>query len=529
MSITVNRLAYVHANREPLFRNIEFKMGNGEKAALTGRNGIGKSILLQIIAGLRTPATGQAVCPSVPFYVPQQTDRYNNLTVSEILGVRDKLGAYRALLKGETSEPVYTLLNGEWDIEDRIYRALALWELSYAEPDRRMHTLSEGEKIKVFLAGIELNRPPIILLDEPMNHLDGSAREKIYDLIGHTQATLLAVSHDRTLLNLFPCIFELGHQGIERFGGNYEFYKSTKECQTDALYTRLNSKEKELHDLQKAAREAAEKQQRRAMRGEKSNLKKRIPRIAARTLKDKTEKSTARLKEIHSAKIDTLKKTVSGLRCRLSDDHSLKINLGFSGLHTGKILISARNINFRYGKAPLWNESLTFTLKSGERIAIEGKNGSGKTTLLKLIAGKLEPSCGELQRMTDRFLYLGQTYSFIHDDRSVCEHTEIFNKRRLPKHTLKTLLVRFLFPQSDWNKKGKELSGGEKMRLALCCLMIENTTPDLFILDEPTNNLDLRNMKILTSVINRYEGTLLVVSHDRYFLKEAGIGRYMAL
>lgn len=529
MSITIDRLSYLHPDKESLFTNIGFTVKTGEKAGLTGRNGTGKSTLMQIIAGRLQASSGKVVCRSAPYYVPQQTEKYDNHPVAFALGVQAPLYAFRAILKGEVTETNYRLLNDEWDIEDRVRDALAFWGLDRIEPDRPMVTLSGGEKTKIFLAGIRIHHPEIILLDEPTNHLDDPAREKVYELVTNSPATLLVCSHDRTLLNLADCIFEINRRSIARYGGNYDTYKLLKDRETAAIQNRLNEKEKELRIAEKTARETAERQQKHTNRGKKVSLKKGVPRIAMNTLKNKGEKSSARLNEAHREKEKMLKESLSGLRSSLPDRNRLKANFNSSGLHTGKILISAENINFGYKGRMLWKEPLNFRIRSGERIAVEGKNGSGKTTLLKLIAGNIRPACGQVQRADIRYVYLDQTYSIIRDDLTVSGHAESYNKRRLPGHELKTILDRFLFPQSFWRKKGSELSGGEKMRLALCCLMIANATPDLFILDEPTNNLDLRNMEILSSVVRDYQGTVLLVTHDRYFSEEVGISRRIRL
>lgn len=196
-------------------------------------------------------------------------------------------------------------------------------------------------------------------------------------------------------------------------------------------------------------------------------------------------------------------------------------------LHTGKILITAKDINFSYNNNDaLWKESLSFQLKSGDRLCIKGVNGSGKTTLLKLITGEIVPTQGSLSRIDFKYVYLNQEYSIIKNDKSVLEQAETFNSRNLPEHEIKTILNRYLFPATVWDKSCRKLSGGEKMRLAFCCLMISDNTPDMFILDEPTNNLDIQSIEIITATIKNYTGTVVVVSHDKYFVNEIGIENF---
>ena len=179
-------------------------------------------------------------------------------------------------------------------------------------------------------------------------------------------------------------------------------------------------------------------------------------------------------------------------------------------------------MNFQYPDAerPMWQEPLSFQLRSGDRFCIEGNNGSGKTTLLKLICGILPAGSGSLERIDFSFVYLDQEYSLIRNELSILEQAEHFNRRLLPEHELKTILNRYLFPADTWNKSCSLLSGGEKMRLSFCCLMIADNTPDAFILDEPTNNLDIESIEIITATIRDYAGTVIAISHDKEFLRE---------
>lgn len=177
----------------------------------------------------------------------------------------------------------------------------------------------------------------------------------------------------------------------------------------------------------------------------------------------------------------------------------------------------------------LWKTPLSFLIKSGDRLCVKGLNGSGKTTLLKLITGQLQTQTGTLTRADFTYVYLNQEYSIIDDRSSVLEQAYAFNSRNLPEHEIKIILNRFLFPAAEWDKSCRKLSGGEKMRLAFCCLMISNNTPDMFILDEPTNNLDIQSIEIITATIKNYTGTVIAISHDDYFIKEIGIDQPILL
>ena len=390
-----------------------------------------------------------------------------------------------------------------------------------------MSSLSGGEKTKVFLAGIQVHSPGVILLDEPTNHLDRGSREKLYDLICRGSATVLVVSHDRILLNLLSTMLELERKGIVLYGGNYDFYKEQKEIHLNALREQVEEKQKELRLAKKIAKDAAERQQKREVRGEKQSLKKGIPRIMMNTLKNKAEKCTSHLRDVHEGKIDAISMTLSESRAALPGVEQMKVDFNPSQLHEGKTLVTARGVNFSYGMELLWEQALCFEIKSGERVGLDGKNGSGKTTLLKLLLGQLEPTEGVLSRVDFKYVYVDQECSLLRDNLTVYEQAECFNEQNIPEYELKMRLNRFLFPREVWDKPCCKLSGGERMRLVLCCLMIGNNTPDVFVLDEPTNNLDILNIEIITSTIKDYRGTVIAVSHDRSFMNEIGVSRYI--
>ena len=201
------------------------------------------------------------------------------------------------------------------------------------------------------------------------------------------------------------------------------------------------------------------------------------------------------------------------------------MNFDNTTIYTGKFLAKEDKINFRYGYQYLWKDEFSLEIRSGDRLIIDGDNGCGKTTLIKLILGELSPSTGSIELANLNGVYIDQDYTLIKDHYSIYEQAEQYNDGSMPEHEIKIRLSRFLFDRSTWSKPCSSLSGGEKMRLAICCLMIRQHAPDLFALDEPTNNLDIPNIEILTSAIGNYKGTLIVISHDKKFLEDIGINR----
>ncbi|WP_247233703.1 ribosomal protection-like ABC-F family protein [Telluribacter sp. SYSU D00476] len=527
--IHIQNLTYIHPNQDVLFDNIHLTLNRHDKAALIGNNGTGKSTLLRIIAGVLPHSGGVASVEAAPYYVPQLFGQYNALTVAQALRIEEPLQALKEILAGNVMEENLSLLNDDWTIEERCQEALQYWQLEGLDLTQPMALLSGGQKTRVFLAGIHIHQPELVLLDEPSNHLDRAGRQLLYDFISSSTSTLLVVSHDRTLLNRLSTVLELSNRGITVYGGNYDFYQEQKRIESQALNEDVHSREKALRKAREVARETAERQQKLDARGKKKQEKAGMPTIVMNTLRNNAEKSTSKLKNVHAEKVGAIAQELHELRKGLPDVDKMRFGFDPSTLHQGKVLVTAEAINYQYSEQPLWQPELSFQITSGERIALKGLNGSGKTTLIRIILGDLEPQSGTIQRADSKAVYIDQDYSLISNSFHVYEQAQRFNHTSLQEHEVKIRLARFLFSKDDWDKPCSALSGGERMRLMLCCLTISSQAPDLIILDEPTNNLDIQNIEILTAAINEYQGTLLVVSHDHSFLEQIHIGQTISL
>ncbi|MGR3854297.1 ABC-F family ATP-binding cassette domain-containing protein [Chryseobacterium indologenes] len=512
-----------------LFNHINVTIQAHTRSALLGSNGMGKSTLLKIIADEIQPSEGSVNIQGDIFYVPQMFGNCNHLTIAECLKIDQKLYALQKITNGEVDEIYFETLNDDWDIEDRCKQALEYWGLGNFELTQKLEGLSGGQKTKVFLAGIQINQPDIIVLDEPTNHLDREGRKLLYDLIDKTDSTVVIVSHDRTLLNLVDTIFELSNQGIATYGGNYDFYAEQKEVEEEALQNDIHSKERALKKAKEKERETLERKQKLDARGKGKQEKSGVARIMMNTLRNNAEKNSSKLKSVHAEKISGISGDLRDLRSSLKNSEQMKVNFNDSNLHSGKVLITAEDLNFSYGKGKLWKENLNLEISSGDRISIKGENGSGKTTLIKLLLGSLQPSEGRIKKADFNSIYIDQEYSLIDNDSTLYDFVQTFNDSAMQESEVKTLLSRFLFGKDTWDKKCGMLSGGERLRLLLCGLSVSNKAPDMIILDEPTNNLDLQNVEILTHSIKDYHGTLLVISHDEVFLGEIGTDQELIL
>ena len=312
------------------------------------------------------------------------------------------------------------------------------------------------------------------------------------------------MSHDVALLDLFSTTCELSAKGLKVYGGNYDFYRRKhKRIEEEALAQQVDS---EQTALRLARKEVRERQERRMRQGEQH--KDQLPRILRRTMKDSGERTKAQLVGKHAELIDGSRERLDELRRRQRTQCELKIDFDDAQLHDGKLLVRADGLNFEYAPGrPLWREPLALEIRSGERIRLTGDNGTGKTTLVRLLTGELEPTAGRIGRANfSSSICLDEQYSRVNTPQSVLELAQSCNHGDLQDHELKLRLHRALFGQQMWDKRCDTLSGGERMRLCLCSLMIANHVPDLFVLDEPTNNLDLSSLAILTRTVRNYRG-----------------------
>ncbi|KAG4080536.1 hypothetical protein HA402_013994 [Bradysia odoriphaga] len=550
MLISVQNISYQLPSREILFQDISFTLQKGDKAAIAGNNGVGKSTLLKIIAGQEKAATGAIRINDSFYYVPQHFGHFNALTVAQACGVAEKQQALDAILQGSTDPQLYDVLGDDWDIAARTEAALQKWGLANIPPDQLLANLSGGEKTRVFLAGIEILDPAIVILDEPTNHLDFKAREQLYEWVANTSCSLLVVSHDQQLLRLCEPIWELQPDGIRAYGGNYDFYAAQKATETAALQQRVAHQEKTLKEAKKQQQEAMERKQHADSQAKKHLKSAGLPKILQNARKNSAEVSTAKLKEVHQEKVAELQAGWQELSAMTQVQRMMKGYFEQSTLHRGKVLLEATAVNFAWAPvhsrpgipggftdstmpvpaaAMLWKEPLSFTIRSGDRLAITGLNGSGKSTLLQLLLGQLTPTTGTLYRAPQRGLLLDQDYTLVDRSKTILQQALSFNDTALEVSMVKTILVNFLFGPDSWDKPCSVLSGGEMLRLSLCSMSLQNKAPDIIFLDEPTNNLDLQNIRMLTQIFQGYPGTLVLISHDATFTAEVGVTSVLEL
>jgi ATPase subunit of ABC transporter with duplicated ATPase domains len=524
MLINADQIKYQIPNREPLFSNVNFTLQSGEKAAIVGNNGAGKTTLLKIIAGHEKAFKGHLTVTGVLYYIPQHYGHFNHLTVAEALGVAPLVEALKAVERGDLSQHYYDLLEHNWDITARCEEAFAKWNLRGITLQQPLQQLSGGMKTRLFLCGIDIFQPDIVLLDEPTNHLDIHARRQFYHWMENTGSTVLLTSHDRQPLRLCDPIWELNADGIRAYGGNYDLYAEQKATENAAAEHRLAHHEKELKEARQKQQQALERKQHADAQARKHARHSGAPKGWLNERRKNAEYSTAKLKHVHSDKVSEIRSSLMDAAAMVQMQRIMKGFFDASSLPPGKVLIQTDGINHTYGNDNwLWAQPLTLTIRSGSRLAVSGGNGSGKTTLFKLLRKELAPGQGSIQSASCTSLLLDQDYSLVDRGKTVLDQALSFNETKLEPSAVHTLLANFLFGPDSWDKPCAVLSGGETLRLALCCMVLQHKAPDIIYLDEPTNNLDLANIKMLGKIFADYKGTLVVISHDTGFLEDAGV------
>ena len=503
VDIQVKNLTKFFTIGENLLEDLSFEIQEGERVAILGRNGCGKTTLFKILTGEMDYDDGEVyVNPAKRLGLISQIPKFPvGFTVEDVLrsAYTDILAAKRkmeilehAMMNGATDEQLkeydnlvarFTAGGGyEMDVEvDKICNGLAI------TPDQRAQlfdSLSGGEKTRVNLARLLLEKTDILLLDEPTNHLDLNSVEWLETYIKTFKGTVLSISHDRYFLDqVAQRVIEIVDGHCEFYSGNYSFYMDEKQARFDLQMKHYEQEQAKLKQLgYTVERMKGWGINNRALYRRAMSIQHRMERIK-KTERPKTER--------------TMKATFG------EKDFS------------GDIVFKTRNMSKAFGDRTLFS-GVELTVEGGERIALLGDNGTGKSTFIKCLLGD-EDFAGKIQfGPTVKWGYLPQIIHFDHPERSLYD-TMLYEKNVTPQ-VARDRLGQFMFSGEDVFKSVGNLSGGEQSRLRLCMLMDEKI--NLLILDEPTNHLDIASREWVEAAIEEFEGVLLFVSHDRYFIEK---------
>ncbi|WP_406730509.1 ABC-F family ATP-binding cassette domain-containing protein [Streptomyces sp. NBC_01794] len=520
--VTCSSLTFTWPDGTGVFDDFQLAIGPG-RTGLIGLNGSGKSTLLKLISGELTPSGGAVRIAGRVGALSQNLVLDTALRVDEVLGIATTRAALHRIEAGDPSEDNFTAVGDNWDVEERARATLDQLGLGHIGLDRTIGEVSGGEGVLLRLAALLLAAPDVLLLDEPTNNLDLYARRRLYDAVAAWSGVMVVVSHDRELLELVDQIADLRDGEVHWYGGNFTAYEEALAVEQEAAERMVRVAEADVQRQKRELSDAHATLARRKRYGQKMWDSKREPKIVMGARKRAAQESAGKYRIMHTEKLAEAKERLEEAVDAVRDDDEIRIELPFTKVHPGRGVLRLSELTLRYG-AEVKGE---FTVRGPARIALVGRNGAGKTTLLRTIAGELEPVAGEAVAEVPLRL-LPQRLDVLDDGLSVVENVARFAPDAT-NNRIRARLARFLFRGARADQPAGTLSGGERFRAALAALLLAEPAPQLLMLDEPTNNLDMASVRKLTAALESYEGALIVASHDVPFLESIGINRWLLL
>lgn len=381
---------------------------------------------------------------------------------------------------------------------------------------------SGGQHQMVELMRVLNSNANIVLLDEPTNNLDQYARAVFFDALSHRSGGTIIVSHDRELLRHVDTIYELSNGEIVAYGGDYDFYVATRNAARENLEAKYADTKRQIARLTDSISVAQNTRQHHEAKQKKEITNARRSRLEANALRGKSQETEARLRQNIQKKLNEQMQIQQSLSNQLRDD-AIKIPMPSKPFYS-KDLVRIENMCFGYNNFIF--DGLNLDIYGGDRVHLTGCNGSGKSTLLKLIAGQLQPTSGTI-KVFGNIAYLNQDLSLLDRNKTIVEN--IVEISGILKHDAHAIAANFGFRGDASRKRVATLSGGELLRATLAAVLGSINQPDLLILDEPTNNLDIKSTAILESALAQYQGAILLVSHDNDFVKNVNMNKVIAL
>ncbi|MFF7448917.1 MULTISPECIES: ATP-binding cassette domain-containing protein [unclassified Streptomyces] len=521
-SLTCTSLSFTWPDGTPVFEGLDVAFGPG-RTGLVGANGSGKSTLLKLIAGELAPADGAVRVAGEVGYLPQNVTLDTGLRVDEALGIAARRAALHAIEAGDVAEEHFETVGDDWDVEERALATLGELGLGDIGLDRTIGEVSGGESVLLRLAALLLRRPDVLLLDEPTNNLDLYARRRLYAAVASWPGVMVVVSHDRELLDLVDQIADLHAGEVTWYGGNFSAYEEALAVEQEAAERMVRVAEADLKKQKRELVDAQVKLARRKRYGQKMWDQKREPKIVMGARKRAAQESAGKHRIMHEERLAEARERLDDAVEAVRDDDEIRVDLPHTAVPPGREVLTLMDLELAYGA----RVGGGFDLRGPERIALTGRNGAGKTTLLRTIAGELAPVAGEARAHVP-LRFLPQRLDVLDDELSVAENVARFAPGAT-NNRIRARLARFLFRGARADQKAATLSGGERFRAALAALMLAEPAPQLLMLDEPTNNLDMASVRQLTTALESYEGALIVASHDLPFLESIGITRWLLL
>ncbi|MFF9163736.1 ABC-F family ATP-binding cassette domain-containing protein [Streptomyces longwoodensis] len=521
-SIACTSLSFAWPDGTAVLDGLDVSFGPG-RTGLVGVNGSGKSTLLKLIAGELTPVDGSVRVAGDIGYLPQNVTLDTRLRVDQALGIAGRRAALHAIEAGDVRPEHFEAVRDDWDVEERALATLGELGLGHIGLDRTVGEVSGGESVLLRLAALLLRRPDVLLLDEPTNNLDLYARRRLYAAVASWPGVLVVVSHDRELLDLVDQIADLRGGEVVWYGGNYTAYEEALAVEQEAAERMVRVAEADVRRQKRELTDAQVKLARRKRYGQKMWEQKREPKIVMGARKRAAQESAGKHRILHEERLAEARERLDEAVDAVRDDDEIRVELPHTAVPPGRGVLSLRELRLAYG-TPV---TVSLDLHGPERVALVGRNGAGKTTLLRTVAGELAPAAGEAHAHVP-LRFLPQRLDVLDDALTVAENVARFAPGAT-NNRVRARLAHFLFRGARADQRAGTLSGGERFRAALAALMLAEPAPQLLMLDEPTNNLDMASVRRLTSALESYEGALVVASHDLPFLESIGITRWLLL
>ena len=520
-SLVCSQLSFSWPSGEEVLRDLNVTFPDG-RTGLIGRNGVGKSTLLRILAGELTPTSGTVTGPRSIGYLPQQLVLQTDRTVASVLGIESILRALQRIDAGLGEPADFDVVGDDWDIEERSAAVLADFGLSGRQAASRsvgtdlrrpIGTLSGGQVILLALAALLLARPEVLVLDEPTNNLDRTARTMLQQALERWRGPVLLVSHDRELLDTVDQIGELRDGAVHFYGGGFSDYLRALEVEQEAAARGVRAAHGDLSRQQRELAEARIKLDRRLRfaRSQAGN----VPPVVAGAKKRAAQVSAGKLRGGHEADVVQARQQLQAAEERVRDDDMIRVDLSATHVPRSRDVVVTHDLVLRTGTP------VSLSLRGPERVGLTGPNGSGKTTLIDTLVGAVAPRSGTVEVRVP-FRLLPQRLQLLQEEETVLAGVA----RSAPTadtNTLRSQLARFLLDAATVARPVRTLSGGERFRATLAALLLAEPAPQLLLLDEPTNNLDLDSVRQLTEALAAYQGALLVASHDEQLLDDLSL------
>jgi len=522
--ITLDGLAYRSPDGRNLFENLTLAFGR-ERTGLVGRNGVGKTTLARLILGDLDPTAGSVTARGRLAVLPQAAAPPPGAVLGDLLGATEPLAVLDRIERGEGDDA--DLAVADWLLPSRLEAALARMGLAGIDLARPGLALSGGQVTRARLAAVLAAEPDVIILDEPTNNLDAEGRAAVAELLDGWAGGALVISHDRALLRRVDRIVELSGLGARVYGGGYDLYAERKSAEAAGAARDLETAARRLAQVDRDAQAAAERKARRDAAGKRSRLKGDMPKMWLDGQAERAENSGHRQSQLTERLRAEAEQDLAVARAQVERVRRLAFDLPASNLAAGKLVLAFEAVGFAWPDGTWVLDKVSFRLTGPERVALLGPNGAGKSTLIRLAEGELSPSHGRVVHGAPAVV-LDQRAALLNDDETLLENFRRLNPEA-DDNAAHAALARFVFRNVTALKPAGALSGGERLRAALACVLMAAKPPQFIILDEPSNHLDLESIEALEAALAGYDGALLIASHDQAFLEAVGVWRSINL